>query len=103
MNTGDTIRLKQAKNRLAAITLGTLDGVDVITTFGSAVTTEKRVVDPRHGQEIAELKATIARIEGIPIYRGGERQVVPALNARDMINHSGWSLRPNPEWANLKR
>lgn len=98
MNIGDEIRLNQAKNRLSAITHGSLDSIDVVTTFGNAVTTEKRVVDPKYGQEVTELNATIARIEGIPIYRGTERQVVSALNARDMINHSGWSLKPTPEW-----
>jgi hypothetical protein len=98
MNIGDEIRLNQAKNRLAAITHGSLDGIDVVTTFGNSATTEKRVVDPQHGQEITELKATIARIEGIAIYRGAERQVVSALNARDMINHCGWSLKPTAEW-----
>jgi len=98
MNIGDEILLNQAKNRLAAITHGSLDGIDVVTTFGNSATTEKRVVDPQHGQEITELKATIARIEGIAIYRGAERQVVPALNARDMVNHSGWSQKPTPEW-----
>lgn len=100
MNRGEHFRLASAKEELASILAEARPVVvsHAYDTFSGSIIEAKTTAKPGYDARIAELRAIIARIEGIPIYHGAERQVVPALNARDMINHSGWSLEPTPEW-----
>jgi hypothetical protein len=73
------IKLTAATDELAAIAAGRFTG-------------------PHPGRRKTEMDAVVARLEGIPVYRGTERQVIPQGNAKDMVQHLGWSLMPTPEW-----